>query len=305
MFQFADLNLSKQLSRLWPETQSYKRIKFCWLHRQCQVLSSCYAWQSRAPFWDSFACSQLLGRLVLSSRVGVTDKWICWLSVSRSRLRNFSLKNITGFNKKALLVCETRKSQSGEIPRQKDTCAGSSFRGKAQSWEALLSCQVRASNVLCHNWVGVIITFSCSVSLLPACSCQLHACSGMLQPTPSYGTNSTGARGGWTENWGWTHCTGKTFAGRMQWWDVTESSPAMCSHAVGVCIQCQTWARFGEDMKQAWSSAQMMRICTEEQIRLTNERAALKNIFGMMFESLFHLIWILHLYPVIIIEGHS
>lgn len=141
------------------------------------------------------AHSQLLGRLVLSGGVGVTDKWICWLSVSSSRLRNFSLKNITGFNRKALLVCETRESQSGEIPRQKDTCAGRSFRGKAQPWEALLSCQARAPNVLCHNWVGVVITFSCGISLLPARSCQLRACSGVLQPTPSYRTNSTGARG--------------------------------------------------------------------------------------------------------------
>lgn len=49
----------------------------------------------------------------------------------------------------------------------------------------------------------------------------------------------------------------------------------------------------------------MMGICTEEQIRLTNEGAALKNRFGMVFESLFHLIRILHLYPIIIIEVHS
>lgn len=56
-----------------------------------------------------------------------------------------------------------------------------SFRGKSQSSEALLDCQGRVSNVLCHNWVGVVITLLCGI--LPPARTLVSSCSGAL-PQP-------------------------------------------------------------------------------------------------------------------------
>lgn len=202
-------------------------------------MSCCFIFQKQGSFWGvcgTTACSQLLGSLVLRGGVRVMLKMdVLTLHLHPAQLETFHWKKITGFNKNTLLACETRGSQRGEIPRQRDTCACCSFRRMAQSSEALLGCQVGGSNALCHNWVGVVIILLCGI-FLPPCAFLSAVClyRGTAKAAHSYATNSTGIRGRWSEHWGWTYSTGKAFTWRMQWWDMMQRPPIVHFRAVQV-----------------------------------------------------------------------
>lgn len=100
------------------------------------------------------------------------------------------------------------------------------FTGKPQSSKAHSGCQGRASNALCHNWVGVVITFLCAI--LPPTHTLVSAYLGVLTRLLMGNWQAPGLGQGWSEWQGWTHC----ISHRFYLWDTIMRHDRVTAHCM-------------------------------------------------------------------------